>query len=163
MCTLWFVFSIVLTLGFIFFRLTLGRVGFSTILFIGTVIICFKNHSKAIPFNLFCLIHWKRVVWTEWMVDGEQTYSYITYSVLVLDCAVLNVPWKFSFIKSIQFPRRPSEMCNSRKAAHYLNLFERLLLWLKLFRYWFSYLPRPIRPFEQRVLTKINVKLLSHY
>ena len=42
-------FSIVLTLGFIFFRLILGRVGFNTILFIGTEIEdnFFKNRSKA--------------------------------------------------------------------------------------------------------------------
>ena len=34
--TLWLVFSRVLTFGFIFFRLILGRFGFKTILFIGT-------------------------------------------------------------------------------------------------------------------------------
>ena len=56
MCTLWFVFSIVLTLGFIFLRLIFGRVGFSTILFIGTVINKFlklflKPHFSPLLFD----------------------------------------------------------------------------------------------------------------
>ena len=170
MCTLWFVFSIVLTLGFIFFRFIFGRVGFSTILFIGTAIDMFLVIWRYVHFSplLFDSLEEGGVNSVNGGRGTDLLLHYIfSFSPWRKVSSVLNVPWKFSFIKSIQFPRRPSEMCNSHKVAHYLNVLKTPPPFVAktVPSYWFSYLPRPkalwTMCFNENQC-KIVIKLLSH-
>ena len=91
-----------LTLGLMFFRLILGRVGFSTILFIGTAI---KNAKTVVIYFASPLLFdsleeggVNRVNGgrgTDLLLDNES-------SVLILSNGLLgNVPRKFSFVQSI--------------------------------------------------------------